>query len=1151
MLPRHSRPSASVLAILALILVLAHPAAPLSAAENTGPEAARGKLGGEPRTPEPEIAPASDEGRLALSRMKLPAGLTARLWAAEPMLANPVAFAFDERGRIFVSETHRYGTSTLDIRGYMWMLEDDLANRNQADWLASIERNFGPDGVKELAKESEVVRLLEDTDGDGTADKSSVYADDFRTALDGGASGVLIRRGQVWFTNIPALWKFTGKDRAETREALHRGYGVRFNYTGHDLHGLVLGPDGRLYFSIGDRGTAITTKEGTVINVPDTGAVFRCWPDGSGLEVFATGLRNPQSLAFNEYGDLFTGDNDSDQGDEERLVHIVEDGDSGWRVGYQFAPRGSAGPWNSEKLWHPRHAGQPAYLLPPLCNIEDGPSGIAYYPGTGLTPEFAGHLFVTHFKGAITNSGIFTYKLKPAGASYAIETAAPFLTGALPTDVRFGPDGKLYYSDWAEGWPKSRRGRIYSIFDPKRADSPELKTVKELIASDFTKKSDDELAGLLAHRDWRVRLEAQYTLAERGAVSIPLLASIAAKAGPVSDRSNPAHLARLHAIWGLGQIARRDAAAAATLRSLLTHADAEVRAQAFKTLGDLRDAASAESFVAALGDDSARVKFFAAEALGKVKHAPAVPALLAAVRANADADAYLRHAQVVALARCALPEQLAALATDDSAAVRLAAVLALRRQESPLITAFLADQDAAIVREAAMAINDAPIPAAYPALAALAARPLSDEAVGLRVLNAHFRLGTADNAAALAAIAARGGNNTLRQEALDLLALWPKPPARDRIVGIYRPLADQTRPVETATAALTPLLPGLFGASVPDNVQLAAIGALTALDMKDAVPALAGIVADRAQSASVRVAALQALAACDAPGLAASADLAAASDVPELRLAALPINSRLHPESAVARLGDLVMRGTPKEQQTAFRALGAAKDPQADEVLLAQLRRFTAGEIAPAAQLDLLEAAALREDPRIKQILADREAALAANPDPLAPFRVCLEGGDPLRSRRIFSNDPVMQCMRCHRVGEYGGGDAGPDLAGIGAREPREYLLESVIKPSAKIAKGFEIVSVTKTDGGTIVGTLVSRDSAGVRLKTSEQDALLIPAAQVKSVESAPSAMPEIAALVLTKAQIRDLVAGLASLTETPAPREKQSLRALRKPAAE
>jgi len=1137
MLSPSLRPVTGALAFTAaLVLVIALPrsvAAELAATEATG----RGKLDPETRSTAPEIEAASDEGQQALSRMKLPAGLKASLWAAEPMFANPVAFNLDAQGRVFVSETHRYRTSVLDIRNYMWMLEDDLANRNQDDFLASIRRNFGEIGVKELSKESERVVLLEDTNGDGKADKSSVYADNFRGPMDGIASGVLIHRNEVWFTNIPALWKFTGKNKAETRTEVFRGFGIRFNYTGHDFHGLILGPDGRIYFSIGDRAASVPTKEGGVINAPDTGSVFRCWPDGSGLELFATGLRNPQSLAFNEYGDLFTGDNDSDQGDEERLVHVVEDGDSGWRIGYQFAPRNGAGPWNAEKLWHPRHANQPAYLLPPVCNIEDGPSGVAYYPGTGLTPAYAGTLFITHFKGSITNSGIYGYKMKPAGASYAIDTAAPFLTGALPTDVRFGPDGKMYYSDWAEGWPKSKKGRIYSIFDPALAETPAVKEIAKLIASDFTKKTDADLLALLAHADWRVRLEAQYSLAERGATNLAALAKIA---GTATDYS------RLHAVWALGQIARKEAKATEALRALLKNPDAEVRAQTAKALGDLHDSASAEAFVAALADAAPRVKFFAAQALGNIKHAGAAPALVAAVRANQNADAYLRHALVMGLVGCAAPDQLALLAGDGSPAVRLAAVLALRRQGSPEIVKFLADADLFIARETVEAINDAPIAAAYPAIAALIAKPVADEPIMLRVLNANFRLGTAENATALATFAASNGSAVLRKEALALLALWPAPPARDRIVGVFRPLAEKTRPTDVAAAALAPKLADLFAAHTPDMVQLSAIDAVAGLKIASAYPALQAVVADNALSGGIRAAALKALDQLDAPGLAATAAIAAGSDLPDLRLAALPVSSRLAPDTAVANLAKLIATGTPKEQQIAFRSLGAAKDSAADDVLLAQLGQLAAGKVAPAAQLDLLNAAALRADARVKQALADRDAALAKDPDPLAPFRVALEGGNAQAGGRTFAYNPIMQCARCHRYNEDPGGEAGPLLAGIGSRESREHILQSIIKPSAKIAAGYEIVTVTKKNGEAIVGTLVSRDEKTVRLKTSDST-LDIPAADVKGVESAPSAMPEIAALVLTKSEIRDLVEAVYALKSPVKPRDQVPLRALRK----
>ena len=1146
-LPRPAR-QGYLLPVLSVLLGLTCLSPGLLAVEMDAQAGAVGQLKEFPRQLAPMIESASDEGKQALSRMKLPAGLTASLWAAEPMLANPVAFNFDEQGRIFVVETHRYRTSCLDIRDYMWMLEDDLANRNQTDFLASIRKNFGEAGVQELSKESERIVLLEDTNHDGVADKSSVYADNFRSPIDGIAAGVLAFHGQVWFTNIPALWKFTGKDKAETRTELHRGYGIRYNFTGHDMHGLILGPDGRIYFSIGDRGASVTTQEGTVINAPDTGSVFRCYPDGSHLELFATGLRNPQSLLFNEFGDLFTGDNDCDLGDEERLVHIVENGDSGWRIGYQHSPRGNAGPWNAEKLWLPRHKNQPAYLLPPICNIEDGPSGIAYYPGTGLTPAYAGNIFITHFKGAISHSGIFTYKVKPAGASYAIETAAPFLTNSLPTDVRFGPDGRLYYSDWAEGWPKSKKGRIYAISDPSRANDPLVKETQELIASDWTKKSVGWLAKLLGHPDWRVRLDAQFMLsALSGQAAVftpenPLDALIR-----VATKSNN-RLARLHAIWALSNIANKNNSSMfIPLHSLLKDSDDEVRAQLIKALGEHNATDMADAFISALNDSSARVRFFAAQSLGKLKLAAATPALLTALRANNDTDAYLRHALVMGLVGCATPEQLAATAMDDSRAVRLAAVLALRRLANPAIAQFLTDADPLIVREAAEAINDAPIVAAYPALAEFVGHPVKDEPIMLRALNVRFRLGTIPDAGALAMYAASAdAPASLRTEALELLALWPNPPARDRIVGIFRPLAEKSRPADVAIQALTPHFGGLLGNSVPEMVRATAINTAIVLHLSAAGPSLNALAADSSQPASLRAAALTALDKLSDPQLPAAVRLALADAVPELRLAALPISSRLAPESAVATLTKLLETGTPAEQRAAFKALGNSKQPAADAVLLAQLGKLAAGKIAPSAQLELVEAAALRTDPRVKQALAERDAVLAKSSDPIAAFRVALEGGDATNGMNLFLRHPVMQCIRCHRRDDNPGGEAGPQLAGIGARESRDYILESILKPSAKIAAGFEIVTVTKKNGEAVVGTLAFRDSKTVRLRSGETGMIEIPAAEIKSMETAPSAMPEIAALVMTKGEIRDLVEYVSSLKTPAKPRDKITLRALR-----
>ena len=1108
-----------------------------------------GKLKPMERKPEAEINPASDEGLLALQRFKLPPGLTVSLWAAEPMLANPVAFNFDEKGRAFVAETYRYRSSVLDIRDYMWILEDELANRTQDDFRAMITRRFGPEGVAELSKETERVRLIEDRAGTGTADTSTLYAEGFNTAIDGIASGVLPHQGTVYFTNIPSLTALTGTNKAETRKDLSTGYGVRFNFTGHDMHGLIVGPDGKLYYSIGDRGAHVPTPTGALA-APDYGAVFRCDLDGSNVELFATGLRNPQDLLFNEVGDLFTGDNDCDHGDMERLVHVVEGGDSGWRVGYQHAPMGNAGSWNRERIWLPRFPGQAANHLAPLANLEDGPSGITYYPGTGLNESFRGSLFITTFVGNVSRSGIFTYKLKPNGATYAVDTAQRFLGGALPTDVKFGPDGRLYWSDWADGWPKSKRGRIYAVSDPARANDPIIAETKKLIAADHTKTSAAELAALLGHADMRVRRAAQFELAARGPAGLTTLAQVAAN-------TDNAPYARLHAIWGLGQLVKVDRKLALDpLRALVKDADAEVRAQAIKVLGDHKTVDQFDVFLAALKDDSSRVKFFAAQSLSKIGRPKYIPQVLEALRVNNNQDAYLRHALVSALVACSQStesmgpgvlgvtlrgpgELLLPFFNDESPAARLGIVLALRRANSPAISKFLADSDPYIVREAALAINDADpsvdrelsrvvngatIDAALPALAAFVAKPVADEAVMLRALNAAFRLGSPAHATALAAYAARADAPTLlRAEAITHLSLWPAPPQRDRIVGNYRPFIQTTRDPQIAAAALAPVLAGLLTVDTPEKLQTATLKAAEKLNLTSAADPLFAIVKDVAQSPAARAAALNALKHFNDPRLAEAVTTAGASNSADLRGAALPLIAGLSPDRAAPVIKNLVTNGDIEEKRTALAALAVLKHPEADALMVAQLDLLAAGKIAPAVQLELIEAAAARATPAVQAALAARDATLAKNPDPLAPFLVSLRGGDAKAGAEIFNNQPVMACVKCHAIGGQGG-VAGPELGDMGSKYTREYLLESIIKPNAHIAPGFDTVVVTLKKGGVKVGTIRAETATTLTLNPTEGAPFDLAIADIAKRDTAPSSMPEIYGAILTKAELRNVV---------------------------
>ena len=216
--------------------------------------------------------------QLAMKKFQLAPGLKIDLFAAEPQVMNPVSFSIDERGRIFVVETHRYGISIFDItQNQPWLL-DDLSFRAVADREAFLSRTFATN-LSLMTKDSELVRLVQDKAGTGRADTSSVYADGFNKITSPAWRREFLR---VTAKFGPRAFRIFGTSKAliarakrNSRELLFTGFGVHIGVTGHDLHGLRLGPDGKIYMSSGDRGFVVRTKEGKLLNYPDTGGVLR------------------------------------------------------------------------------------------------------------------------------------------------------------------------------------------------------------------------------------------------------------------------------------------------------------------------------------------------------------------------------------------------------------------------------------------------------------------------------------------------------------------------------------------------------------------------------------------------------------------------------------------------------------------------------------------------------------------------------------------------------------------------------------------------------------------------------------------------------------------------------------------------------------
>lgn len=1100
----------------------------------------------------PRVAEASAEGREALARFRVPDGFTLALFAAEPLLANPVCLALDPHGRVYVAETFRHHKGVTDMREHMEWLEDDIAALTVEDRVAMFRNREGDERFRALyCVEHERVRRIVDADGDGVAEGSTVFADGFDDPAAGIGAGLLARPlggggYDVWYTCIPDLWRLSDADGdgvAEARERHSTGYGVRVALLGHDSHGLAIGHDGRLYFSIGDRGFHVVTREGRTLAHPHTGAVLRCELDGANLEVYCTGLRNPQELVFDDRGDLFTGDNNSDGGDQARWTWLLEGSDTGWRQAYQWCNDVHVrGPWNVEGLWKPFHAEQPAYVLPPIANFTSGPSGLTLYPGTGFGPEWAGTFFLCDFRGAPGYSGVHAFKNVPRGAGFALAEAREFLWNCLPTDVDFGFDGNLYTVDWVDGWNQTGKGRVYRMAPATRdeAEAARVRDVQRLMQGELAALENPALVALFDHPDRRVRLEAQLTLADRAlAASDPEAAfRVLFDALRLLRETEQPVRARCHAAWLVGHVGRRNPAYAANFGlqviALLSDPEPELRAQGAKVVGALGIVDAAEWVELLLEDSDPRVRLFAAEAAGGLGGSVNAVAVLALLQREGATDPWIRHACVRALERIGDVGFVHQHLAHESAHVRQGLAVVLRRWQDPAVAALLDDPASAVAREAADAIHGARIASAMPALAEFLARARGQHEYTLRrAIDANRVVGGADAALRLARFAIGAeGTPELRAEAVRVLSRWVEPRTRDLVIQDRWPLpgrgADELATVDVLLAN------GLSVYTTPDPLRAAWVEFAARQDPSErATSALAHIALGASSSGTppaepVRLAALDALTRRDeATAIRVATELADALEG-DLRSAALAYLGRSRPELAVETLLASIMEG--RDVGSSILALGSVADPSATEALLGLVVDSSA--VTAPWLVEWLEAAARSADPLVVARAAELEAAFAAakESDPLASWRMALAGGDRAKGERVFREHAAVTCTKCHKLGGEGGSEAGPDLDGVASRLSPEDLLRSVVDPNAVLAEGFQNWLVRMTDGEVFVGRVVSETPELLVLESNQRERFELATAEIAVRKRDVSAMPADTATHLSRREMRDLMAFLQGL---------------------
>jgi quinoprotein glucose dehydrogenase len=750
-----------------------------------------------------------------------------------------------------------------------------------------------------------------------------------------------------------------------------------------------------------------------------------------------------------------------------------------------------------------------------------------------LPEHYRGNFFLCDFRGVPGVSGIRSFKVKARGASFELVEPEIFLWNILATDVDFGPDGAVYVSDWIEGWDGVGKGRIYRAVHRSGQEESGSRFVQQFLAQGPGQWQSKQLIDFLQHADRRVRQESQFELARRR--DIDALEEVALKAEH--------QLARVHAIWGLGQIARLEAKAqtaeAQTAegldaegmvalrvpRRLVDDPDVEVRAASAKVLGDVGTPDVLSPLLTALVDDHPRVRYYAAIGLGKLHNPKLTDTLFQVVDANSDRDPVLRHALVMGLAGSGNVDELLEAADNESRAVRIAAVLALRRLKSEKVAEFLGDADPWVATEAARAIHDVPISGAMADLAATAERFDLPVDHLIRALNANYRVGSPDAVKLLAKIVADANAPLpMRVESLAALAQWEQPAQRDRVLGIWRPLnARDKRP---AADALREVLPEVCAPDSPVRVAGARVAA--GLGLAEAAPVLTELFSNNTLAGPVRASVLHSLNALSDESLDAWVGKGLRDGTAEVRSAARSIMAQRNPKAAVRFLEDALIEGETMERQLALAALGDLRSPGARRVVADALDRLADGKLPANTQLDVLHAAQRMGD----QLLLDKvDAYQSAKPgnDRLAPYRETLEGGNALRGRQIFVERAAVSCLRCHKI-QGQGGAVGPELTRIGKEKDREYLLEAIVDPNRQIAKGFGSVMLATDDGRTHAGILHSETENEIQLMTSDGVIVKIDAQTVQGRREGTSAMPEDLKDHLTLFDIRDLVEFLANL---------------------
>jgi putative membrane-bound dehydrogenase-like protein len=975
-------------------------------------------------------------------RMTVAEGFQVKLVAAEPMVRQPVAIEFDDRGRLWVVQYLQY-PNPAGLR------------RVKVDRYSRTVYDRVPEPPPRGPKGADRITILEATDANGRAVKAKDFVSDLNLA-----TGIAFGHGGVFVLQVPYLLFYPDRNRDDVPDGdpdvLLSGFGME---DAHSVaNSLTWGPDGWLY---GCQGSTVTAH---IRGIEFQQGVWRYHPITHKFELFCEGGGNSWGLDFDEHGNLFYSTNYGGN----CMLHGVQGG-------YYWKSFGKHG-----ALHNPYAYGYFEHV--PHRNFHGGhvTAGGIIYQGDSFPPRFRG----TYMAADLLGHGVYWHNMERWGSTFRSSHGGELLvandTWFAPCDVTMGPDGAVYVADWYDkrtahpdpdaDWDRSN-GRVYKI-EPKGAESVPLPDLARLPSS--------KLVELLTHpNDWYVR-KARRFLADRRdpEVIFPLRTLI------LTSKSD--HLA-LEALWALYVSGGFDEEFAG---KLLAHPNPDIRRWTVRFLGDegkvSRDLAGRLVDLAS-SDPDVTVRSQLASTAKRLPAADALPIVERILLRNQDGqDAYIPLLLWWAVEQHAVRAQekvLKIFATPQAWKVALVREAILDR----LMRRYAAEGTRAGYSACARLLASAPDPGAREQMLGALDQGLQDrpspEGPGLGSLYADY--------------------------------------------GVSGPAASSRAiPIETISAQLEKPLAGLWADNTTDATLIRLMLRLGKTAAQDRALALAR---DSHTLLALRLAMVGVLGELGPPSCAEPLLRLLDGREPEaLQLAVLWAVQRFDQDAVAATLLRLLPQLSEKPRLRACDVLLSRK-PGA----LRLLQGIDAGKypIIKELTVDQLRQVALHQDPQLNAIVHKRWGSIQGGTaeEKLAEMRrfsndLRAAAGSPVRGREQFQK----HCASCHQL--YGEGNKiGPDLTHAN-RKDRDFLLASIVDPSAVIRKEYLSYIVQTTDGRLVTGLIAEQTPASITLLGAKNERTTIDRAKIEALRESPvSLMPENLLKELKPNELRDLFSYLQS----------------------